>query len=112
MKTCAKHMLLIPLVLILTGCYPGITGKVVDAETGKPIRGALVLAQWTQGHGLGFTYHTVYKTIETETNAEGAFSLSGVYRPLIDPPRMLIFSQGYVPWRNDRDFEKKRTIKK
>ncbi len=57
MVTCRRHMLLIPLVLILTGCYPGITGNFVDAETGKSIPGTLVVVQWSLGHGIEFTYH-------------------------------------------------------
>ncbi len=102
--------LLVVMLLVLLVAkvrYPGITGKVVDAETGRPIPGALVLAQWALGHGIGFTYHTVYKTVETETDQEGKFSVPGVYHPLVDPPRMLIYSKGYVPWRNDGDFEKR-----
>ncbi len=94
-------------LLVAKARYPGITGKVVDAETGRPIPGALVLVQWWLGHGIGFTYHTVYKTVETQTDEEGKFSVPGAYHPLVDAPAMLIFSKGYVPWRNDDDFEEK-----
>jgi hypothetical protein len=101
-----KYLLIIPIFLLSAGCYPGITGKVVDAATGRPISKALVVAQWTQTHGFGNTYHTIYKIVETETDPEGVFSLSGVYSPLVDQPRMIIFSKGYIPWRNDGEIEK------
>lgn len=99
-------------VLVAMARYPGITGKVVDAETGKPIPGALVLVQWWVGHGIGFTYHTVYKTVETQTDEEGKFGIPGAYYPLVDPPKMLIFSRGYIPWRNDSDFEMREDYQK
>ena len=100
-----KLLLIIPIFLYSAGCYPGITGKVVDSDTGRPIGRALVVAQWTRSRGFGNTYHTIYKIIETETDAEGVFSLSGVYSPLVDQPNMIIYCRGYVPWRNDGDFE-------
>lgn len=93
---------------LLTGCYPGISGKVVDGLNGNPVEGAVVLAQWTTSGGLpGLTHHKVYKITETETNKEGEFSFSGVYNPFVDPPQMVIYKKGYVPWRNDMDFKDK-----
>lgn len=88
-------------VSLIAGCYPGISGRVIDAETQMPIEGAVVLAQWTDSHGIGLTYHTVHKIIETETNKDGTFSLSGVYSPFVDPPVLIIYKNGYVAWRND-----------
>jgi len=92
-------------LLLLSGCYSGISGKVVDGVNGNPLEGALVLTQWTTTSGLpGLTHHSVYKIEETETNKEGKFSISGVYNPFVDPPAMVIYKKGYVPWRNDMDF--------
>jgi len=97
--------LMIVILLQLTGCYSGISGKVVDGVTGIPLEGAVVLAQWTKTHGMpGLTSHSVYKIEETETDKEGMFSLSGAYSPFLDPPEMVIYKKGYVPWRNDMDF--------
>jgi hypothetical protein len=98
-------------ILCVFGCgYPGISGKVVDGVTGNPLAGAVVLAQWTKTHGFpGLTSHTVYKIEETETDKEGAFSLPGTYSPTVDPPKMVIYKKGYVPWRNDMTFEKMET---
>jgi hypothetical protein len=106
--TTIKAIILIAFVILLSGCYPGISGKVVDGLTGNPLEGAVVLAQWTTTGGLpGLTHHTVYQIEESETDKEGKFSISGVYNPFVDPPKMVIYRKGYVPWRNDRDFKDK-----
>jgi hypothetical protein len=99
-------LFIITILFQLTGCgYPGISGKVVDGVSGMPLEGAVVLAQWTKTHGMpGLTSHSVYKIEETETDKEGMFSLSGAYSPFLDPPEMVIYKKGYVPWRNDMDF--------
>ncbi len=98
-------IMIIAILFQLTGCYSGISGKVVDGVTGNPLEGAVVLAQWTKTHGLpGLVSHSVYKIEETETDKEGLFSLSGAYSPFVDPPEMVIYKKGYVPWRNDMDF--------
>jgi hypothetical protein len=107
------QILIIGLMFLLTGCYPGIHGKVVDNVTGKPLDGAVVLAEWTTTWGLGLTYHKLYKIVETETDKEGSFSLSGVYNPFVDQPSMVIYKKGYVPYRNDKiSFENPRLRKK
>jgi hypothetical protein len=106
MKTIRTIVMIITFFL-LSGCYPGISGKVVDGVNGNPIEGAVVLAQWTTTGGLpGLSHHSVYKIEETETDKDGKFTLSGVYNPSVDPPEMVIYKKGYVPWRNDMTFEK------
>jgi len=102
------------LVLILTifGCYPEITGTVLDAETGAPIEGAIVFVQWTKTKGLpGLTYRDIYKIVEVETDKDGKFTISGTLSPFVDPPRAVIYKRAYVTWRNDFIFPgwKKRT---
>jgi len=94
-------ILLTTLMILPAGCYPNITGTVIDAETGQPIEGAVVLVQWTKTHGFGLTYHTVYKVLETETNKMGKFSITGAYSPFIDKPTLVIYKKGYIAWRND-----------
>jgi hypothetical protein len=77
----------------------------VDATTGKPLEGAIVLAQWTKTGGLpGLTSNAPYAVKETETDKDGMFHMSGVYYPLVDQPELVIYKKGYVPWRNDSDF--------
>ena len=100
-----KTISMILILILLSGCYPGISGMVVDGVNGKPLEGALVLAQWTTTGGLpGLTHHSVYKIEEAETDKQGKFSISGVYNPFVDPPTMIVYQKGYVPWRNDMDF--------
>jgi hypothetical protein len=89
-----------------------MTGTVVDAETGEPIEGAVVLVEWTITKGVpGMTYHKVYKIIEVETDKRGKFKVRGVFNPLVNPPDVVIYKAGYVAWRNDFIFPewKKRT---
>lgn len=96
-----RIFILIAMLSLISGCYFGITGRVIDAETNQPIEGAIVLAQWTKTHGLGLTYHSVYKIMETETDKNGKFSISGAYSPFVDAPMLVIYKKGYVAWRND-----------
>ncbi len=108
-----KKFFIIALLFLLSGCYGSISGKVVDAVTGNPLEGAVVLAQWTKTHGLpGLTSHSIYKIEETETDKDGKFSLSGVYSPFVDRPEMVIFKKGYIPWRNDMNFQEMKKYKK
>ncbi len=100
------------LILATSGCYPQITGTVLDAETGAPIEGAVVFVQWTKTKGLpGLTYHDIYKIIEVETDKDGKFTISGTLSPFVDPPEVVIYKRGYVAWRNDFIFPgwRKRT---
>lgn len=110
--THALKLAVIATLFLLTGCYPGISGKVVDAVSGNPLDGAVVLAQWTASHGFGFTYHTVYQIEETKTDKEGMFSISGVYNPFVDQPELVIYKKGYVPYRNDMIFKDRKRYKK
>lgn len=105
-------LLLLFLFLICSGCfYPSIHGSVVDETTGKPLEGALVVAQWTKKHGFGLTYHDLYKITETLTDKDGKFSISGTYDPFVEPPEMIIYKEGYIPWRNDSVFPSCNTVK-
>jgi len=102
---------LLLLIIAIAGCYLPISGKVIDAETQQPIEGAVVLVEWNEAHGLGLTYHTVYKIVETATDKKGDFFLPGAYSPFVDPPYLVIYKQGYIAWRNDTifpSFEKRK----
>lgn len=84
--------------------YPPINGKVVDAS-GKPLEGALVVAQWTKKHGFGLTYHDLNLITETLTDKEGVFSITKTPNdPFVEPPEMIVYKEGYIPWRNDSIF--------
>lgn len=76
----------------------------VDSASGKSIEGAVVVAQWTKLHGFGLTYHTQEKLTETQTDKNGAFTLSGINAWFVEPPEMIVYKEGYLPWRNDSVF--------
>ncbi len=90
---------LIPLtllvVLMFTGCYLPLSGRVIDARTNEPVESAFVLALWTTKH------NTIHKIAETTTDIKGEFSLPGAYNPFVHKPRLVIYKQGYIGWRND-----------
>ena len=63
--------LAILLVLMVTSCNAEITGTVVDAETGQPIEGAVVLVEWTMTKGVpGMSHTESYKIVEEITDKE------------------------------------------
>jgi len=101
--------------MIFTGCghYSPIKGKVIDSTTGKPIEGALIVAQWTKKHGFGLTYHTLSLITETVTDSEGVFEIKKTPNDIfVEPPEMIIYKEGYIPWRNDSIFPSCDLVKK
>jgi hypothetical protein len=106
-----KYLAILFLILI-AGCEGEITGIVVDAETGQPIEGAIVLVEWTKAKGLpGMSYTESYKVVEAVTDKEGKASIEGVSSPLVSAPRVTVYKKGYVAWNNAFIFPdwKKRT---
>lgn len=106
-------LFVITILLLTYGCnyYGGIKGTVVNNTTGKPIEGAVVVAQWTKTRGIpGLQYHNLHKISETLTDKEGKFSLSGTIGILLESPEMIIFKEGYIPWRNDMVYPGGRDI--
>ncbi|MEJ2697944.1 MAG: hypothetical protein P8013_15025 [Candidatus Sulfobium sp.] len=93
------------IVLILaSGCYPvhydgPYKGKVVDAGTGAPIEGAVVLGVWykeipTAAGGVS----SYYDAEETVTDRNGEFEIKGKGLRIltnITPMNVLIFKAGY-----------------
>ena len=57
-----KYVILMAVFLLVkSNCYAQINGTVVDAETGQPVGGAVVLAEWTVTRGLpGMSYHEIH----------------------------------------------------
>jgi hypothetical protein len=95
-----KMIILVFSCAILSGCghYRSITGTVIDAETLKPIEGAVVMVEWTKQVGFG-EYHTEsVKVIEAVTDKNGRVSLEGIFNPLVDPPDVAVYKPGYVTW--------------
>jgi len=106
------------LLLFATGCSAnskGISGNVVDAETGHPIEGAVVLVEWTRATGIGDKHTSSVKVVEKVTDKAGKFSVFGTLKPFVDPPDVTVYKRGYVAWssrnifpdyRNRTDFQR------
>jgi hypothetical protein len=98
--------------VVCAGCYAGITGKVIDAETQQPIEGAVVLVEWTKTKGFpGMSHTESAKVIEVVSDKDGKVEIAGNFNPLVDPPHVTVYKKGYVAWNNEYIFPdyKKRT---
>lgn len=94
-------IVVLSLCLYLTGCSKessGISGTVVDAETGKPIEGAVVLVEWTRQCGIGDKHTESIKVVENITDKSGKFRISGTLSPLVHSRNLTIYKKGYVAW--------------
>jgi hypothetical protein len=97
--------LIIFICLIISGCSSSMSGTIVDAETDKPIDGAVIHVQWYETKGLpGLSYGKLYRIEEKVSDDKGNFRLKGVRSPFVNPPRLVIYKKGYVAWRNDYIF--------
>ena len=102
-------LLLAVSIFMFTGCYEDITGTVVDADTGEPLEGAIVLVEWTKTKGIpGLTYHEVYEVTIVITDKEGKATLAGLINPLvginIGLSSVAVYKKGYVGWSNRQIF--------
>lgn len=97
--------------LLILGCNEEITGIVVDAETGQPIEGAVVLVEWTKTSGIGLRATESYKVFEALTDAEGKVKIEGMTDLFVNDPHVSVYRKGYVLWNNEYTFPgwKKRT---
>ena len=101
----ARLLLMVLLVQFFCGCvslvyYEGdYHGKVIDAETLQPIKGAVVLGVWSKGYpGAGGIAHEYYDARETLTNENGDFTIKGMGpRAMTHLEKMdiVIFKVGY-----------------
>jgi len=97
--------LAILLVLMVTSCNAEITGTVVDAETGQPIGGAVVLVEWTMTKGVpGMSHTKPYEIQEVMSKRDGTFTTKRLLNPLLNLPRITIYKRGYVAWNNEYIF--------
>ena len=92
---------------VASGCATTIQARVLDAETGQPIPGAVVRGIWTKIAGvLGFTHHELVGVRESETDADGRFTLERLPSDGFedDGQSILVYRFGYVAWNNLRVF--------
>jgi hypothetical protein len=102
-------------IIFLPGCVYAARvdgpyeGKVIDADTGEPVEGVVILGVWytSQFSPAGAT-HNYYDARETVTDKNGEFSIPGMgLRVLsnLEPMDFLIFKSGYEyigigPWES------------
>jgi hypothetical protein len=85
-------------------------GMVVDAETDRPIGGAVVAGSWAFERGLGLIGPAGASEVVTETGADGRYrlpalaSLPNGTSTRIRRFTLIVYQKGYVGWRNDRRF--------
>ncbi len=85
----------------------GTTAIVLDAETGKPVEGAVALAQWFRAGGGGMFeggVEVLDKAVETYSDKEGKIYIRGSWGLHIfsSSPRLTVYKPGYVLWDSRR----------
>jgi hypothetical protein len=91
----------------LLGPYDGV---VIDADSDRPIAGALVAGSWAFERGVGFRAPAGAREVVVETGADGRYEIPA----LIDLPEgasarvrrftLVVYHRGHVGWRSDRMF--------
>lgn len=84
--------------------YDPITTKVVDADTGEPIDGAVIMAEWTNTKGIGLTYTVSYKIEEVITDENGMARLEGIPTGKASLYAVAVYKKGYFLWSNKHTF--------
>jgi hypothetical protein len=101
-------------ILLVSGCAYGIryegpySGRIIDADTRKPIEGVVVLGVWYREIVTpGGATHNYYDAKETVTDKNGDFTIAGQGLLILSnviPVDVLIFKAGYEylksPWES------------
>ena len=93
--------LLLLLLCSTSGCATTAkTFRVLDAETRKPIEGAVALAEWIDVEGVpGLSYTNTAKIVEAVTDKNGFFQIPAIIGTLaIQDPHIKVYKPGYVGW--------------
>ena len=96
----------------LLGPYDGI---VLDADTDRPVAGAVVEASWAFERGIGLQAPLTAREIVVESGVDGRYSIPrltdvpGLELPSGASTRLrrftlIIYRRGHVAWRSDRRF--------
>ena len=84
-------------------------GRVLDAETDRPVAGALVHASWGYVTGTGAVAPAGWREHITSTDANGRYRVprqdGGPGGARLASFRLVIYKRGYVAYRSDRRFE-------
>jgi hypothetical protein len=91
----------------LLGPYDGI---VIDADSDRPVAGALVAGSWAFERGIGFHAPAGAREVVVETGADGRYTIPA----LADLPEgasarvrrftLIVYHRGHVGWRSDSLF--------
>ncbi len=107
-----KKKIVFILLIILVLCFfigtcfakSMITGRVIDAETGKPVENAVFYICWYRETGLpGLLSGKEIETSEGYTDAEGYFKVPQ-YSTFINHYQLAVYKKGYVCWASDKIF--------
>jgi hypothetical protein len=98
-------LITIMVIIILLGCASAIRydgpyeGRVINANTGEPIEGVVVLGKWSREHITpGGAVSEYYDARETVTDKNGEFYIPGqglLIASNVTPMNVLIFKAGY-----------------
>ncbi|MHB8881864.1 MAG: carboxypeptidase-like regulatory domain-containing protein [Thermodesulfovibrionales bacterium] len=95
---------LMTIMFMLSGCADEpktITGTVIDAETGHPVEGAVVLLEWTRSEGLpGLAARRSEKVMVATTGRNGRFTAEDVMKVRAAAPDVTVYKKGYVTWNS------------
>jgi hypothetical protein len=104
MKRFAVGVASLLVLTLVSGCirYEGAhKGRVVDADTGEPIEGVVILGVWSREHaGPAGGTHTYYDARETVTDKDGEFVIPGIgltggVVSFVEPMDANVFKAGY-----------------
>jgi len=98
---------LLVLGLHLGGCSTATTFRVLDAETKKPVEGAVALATWGGSRRMaiiaGPTFGYTAKAVEAVSDKNGYFTIPGVTGEIaFNTPLLQVYKPGYVGWNSRR----------
>jgi hypothetical protein len=96
----------------LLGPYDGV---VLDADTDRPVAGALVAASWAFERGLGLQAPFAAREVVVESGVDGRYAIPRLTDlPGADLPggastrlrrfTLVVYRRGHVAWRSDRRF--------
>ncbi len=110
MKKISGLIFLIFIMISATGCTTTIRGRVVDAETGEPVEGAVYAINWFRLHGCCMSIRIGDGSGEERlevadgfTDADGYFEIPKYQPTLFAPPifRLGVYKKGYAVWDDE-----------
>lgn len=85
-------------------------GKVIDADSERPIAGATIAASWAFERGIGALGPLDAEEVITQTSVDGRYVIPRLSRlptglsARVRRFTLIIYRRGYVGWRSDRRF--------